>query len=433
MNKYIVCVVAALAFARVGLAESELCEEHACGDHACGEHAPLLPVEICPSISLIVDTMFYNEDSAEGMSHLKEEVSGFGHGHHDGDHEHSYEDGFNLRHVEVQFSATIDDYLKASAIAAFSQDEFELETAEVETTSLPWGLTAKVGKFFSSLSYHNEQHSHEWSFADQPLVYEMMLGTHGLNEKGAQLAWLAPIPGNVRLGVEALQGENENMFAVGDADESGLELEEHSGLRLGVLWLRAEPYATEKSTVQTSLFAARGRHQEVHEEGSDFNALDGYSTLWGAELIYAYRAGGDHNQGDLFFQAEYLAREKDLDLESSTDAAAAIGDSMVSEQDGYCLQATYGFLPRWSAGLRWEQIGLTNEFQEPGEAAESYGSSYRASAMVDYAPSDASRVRLQLNNGEYETDEGAEDVWEFFAQLTVAFGEHEGCLRGCNH
>ena len=64
-----------------------------------------------PAVSVIIDTLYYADSSEEGMSHIKEEMPGFG-GHHHGDHDHGhgYDDGFNLREVEVQISAEVDGY-----------------------------------------------------------------------------------------------------------------------------------------------------------------------------------------------------------------------------------------------------------------------------------------------------------------------------------
>ncbi len=82
-----------------------------------------------PAVSVIVDGMYYHENSEEGMGHLKEEISGFGHAHagEEHAHEHGMENGFNLRHLEIQFSAEVDSYFKASAIAAISASSYPLK------------------------------------------------------------------------------------------------------------------------------------------------------------------------------------------------------------------------------------------------------------------------------------------------------------------
>ncbi len=376
-----------------------------------------------PDISAIVDMYYHHDDSEEGISHVLEEMSGFGHAHGGEDehgHDHGMEDGFNLRHLELQFSADVDPYFKGSAIAAIDQEGAEMETAEIETTCLPWGLKLRGGKFYSDFGYINAQHAHSWNFTDQPLIYQLALGEHGLNEKGLQLSWLAPTPFYLLAGVEAFQGENENLFAYhGDGD-----LPAHDGPRLGVGWLKAGPNLPGNHALQFGAFAAAGKHQEEHVEPEGEEAFDGDSGFWGGDVVYKYNAPHPQGKGDFVAQAEYFSCKKDLTLVAAEAEPDLVGNSKVDEQDGYYVQAVYGFLPRWRAGIRWEQVGLTNESELPSGETESFGSSSRAGAMLDFTPSEFSRIRLQANQGSYETAEGSEDVTEVYVQWIVSIGAH---------
>ncbi len=377
-----------------------------------------------PAVSVIVDTYLYADDSEEGMSHVKEEMAGFGHSHGDDNHDHgSVENGFNLRHLELAFSAEIDNYLKALAIVAVSENSAEIEVAEVETTSLPWGLQAKAGKFFSDFGYINARHAHQWSFSDQPLVYELMFGAHGLNEKGAQLTWLAPTPFYLLFGAEVFQGENEKMFST----VSSTNLPSHNGPRLGVGWVKCAPLQLENHELQLGLFAGNGKHQEAHdgdEDGTNDHWLDGDSSFWGCDAVYKYNSNQSYGQGDLVVQAEYIGRKVDLTVEEHFLNGAMVGRDKINEQDGFYAQATYGILPRWRAGLRYEMVGLTNSEQTPPGGDFEYGDSWRTGAMVDFFASEFSMLRFQVNNGDYETEDGTENVWEGFVQLTVSLGAH---------
>ncbi|MDF7822864.1 hypothetical protein P4B35_02475 [Pontiellaceae bacterium B12227] len=368
-----------------------------------------------PAVSAIVDMYYYHEGSEEGLSHMKEEMAGFGGHGHDEEHEHGgKENGFNLNHVELTFSAEVDNYFKALANVAVSEDGAEIEEAWAETTGLPWGLQAKAGKFYSNFGYINAQHTHMWDFSDQPLIYELSLGEHGLNDKGVQLSWLAPTPVYLLFGAEIFQGDNEMMYVQEESDD----LPENDGPRLGVGWVKLAPFQFEKSELQLGLFGASGSHQEIHEEGGATNNYDGVNWFAGADVVYKFDSGKAYGQGDATIQAEYFYRNKDLDLQNGTG-------SLTGAQDGYYIQGTYGILPRWRAGLRWEQVGLTNEEQEPGEDKEEFGESWRASAMLDFRPSEFSQVRFQLNNGDYDLgDEGVENAWEAFVQLTFSIGAH---------
>lgn len=379
-----------------------------------------------PAVSVIVDGLYYHDDSDEGVAHIKEEMSGFGHAH-GGGHEHEHADGmgngFNLRHLELQFSAEVDNYFKATAIAAIAEEGAEMEVAEIETLGLPWGLTAKAGKFFSDFGYINAQHAHQWDFADQPLIHELVFGSHGLNEKGLQLSWLAPTPFYLLLGAEAFQGENERMFSEVEADE----LSSHNGPRLGVGWVKFAPIQSEKHEVQFGLFGAAGRHQEAHDgdgNGTNDHWLGGVSSFWGGDVVYKYDAGKPYGQGDVVIQAEYIAREVDLEVKQHDLNPGVVGNNRVSNQDGFYSQISYGVLPRWRVGLRYDVVGLTNEVELPNGSSEEFGDSWRVGAMVDFRPSEFSQIRFQVNNGEYEAEDGAQNVWEAFVQLTVSLGAH---------
>ncbi len=374
-----------------------------------------------PEIGVVINGNFYTENSEEGISHIQEEMSGFGHGHSHDDHAHGPENGFNLSEVEIYISGEIDGFLRAESTLAFTTEEAELETAFVETTSLPWGFALKGGKFFSDFGILNSQHPHQWGFADQPLIYTLTLGGHGLNDVGVQAVWSLESQLLFTGGVEVFQGSNERIFAHEGEDP----LPNHEGPRLGIGWLKLGPDLGHHHTLQFGVSGGHGRHQEIHEETSGFtHYLDGFSTFAGADLLYQYGAHGEHGQGNITIQAEYLYRNKDLDLEASDETGAPLGENLESRQDGYYIQALYGFWPRWSGGLRWEQVGLINQSKEPGEATEKFGDSWKATAKLDFSPSDRTLIRLQASNGEYETEDGLENIWETYLQLVITLGAH---------
>lgn len=394
-----------------------------------------------PDLSAIVDLNYHADNSKEGISHVLGELSGFGHTHGGGEehHHHGVEDGFNMSHLELQVSAEVDPYFKGSAIAAVSEDGAEMETAEMETTGLPGGLKVRGGKFFSDFGYINAQHSHAWDFVDRPLVYQLLLGEHGLNDKGLQLSWLAPTPFYLLAGVEAFQGDNEVSFAY-HGEES---LPRHDGPRLWVGWLKFGPNLPGNHGLQFGVFGAIGIHQEEHDakawdptanggagawvdiaDGNADHWLDGDTTFWGGDVVYKYNSPKPYGQGDFTVQGEYFARRKDLEMVGNDFAPGLIGNRRLDNQDGYYVQAVYGFLPRWRAGLRWEQVGLTNSVDYPDGSSFSGTSSYRFGPMVDWSLSEFSRLRLQLNRGEYETEDGCEAVNELYLQWIISLGAH---------
>lgn len=380
-----------------------------------------------PDISVILDTYYHNSHYSGApdveIDDVFEAMSGFGHAC-SGDHGHAHvEDGFNLRHLELVFSGEVDPYFKAYAIAAVSESNAEIEEAVIQTTFLPAGFQIQAGKFFSHFGRMNQQHSHEWDFVDQSLIYKLTLGDHGLNEKGVQLSWLAPTPFHLLAGIESFQGENEMLFN----HEGGDELPDKDGPRLGVGWLKFSPNLPQKHGLQAGIFGGRGAHQEAHDgnsDGTNDHWLDGHGEFWGADFVYKYDSGYEHGYGDITLQSEYLWRKKDLEVYRHDLNAALVGGDRIDEQDGYYVQALYGFLPRWRGGLRWDQVGITNDSDFPDGTSSSYEDSYRIAGMLDFTPTEFSRIRLQVNQGEYMLDSGEQDVWEVFMQLMVSLGTH---------
>jgi type II secretory pathway pseudopilin PulG len=61
-------------------------------------------------LSVIIDANYHNSDTPTGIGEIKEKMAGFGHAHGGGhEHEHGgFEEGFNLREVELYLSGAVD-------------------------------------------------------------------------------------------------------------------------------------------------------------------------------------------------------------------------------------------------------------------------------------------------------------------------------------
>ena len=375
--------------------------------------------------SVVIDTFYYHDDTDEGMAHVKDEILGFGHSHGaDEDHHHSeVENGFNLRHIELGLSAAVDPFFRAWTTLAIEDGNSEIEEAVIQTTNLPYDCTLSGGKFLSGIGRINWQHSHNWDFFDQPLVYELMLGPHGLQEKGVQLTWLAPAPFYLLFGAEALNGENEKMFQKVEAEE----LTNKDGPRLWTGFVKFGPDLGPRHAMQMGISYTNGYHQEAHDgdgDGSDDHWLKGRNDLWGADLVYKFNAQKAHGFGDFVLQGEYFYRKKDLEVAQHDLIQALTGRDRIDRQDGYYVQALYGFLPQWRGGLRWEEVGGRNDMELPDLTDYSYKSSNRISAMIDWRLSEFSLLRAQAAHSDLELEDGLEKAWELILQWQVTFGEH---------
>jgi len=383
---------------------------------------PLTAVQsLNPDVSAVLDTYWQTDDVRDSTGSLLEAIDGFA-GTHAHEH-HQVDGGFNMRHLELSFDGCVDPYFRGTAIAAILEDGAEMEVAQIETLSLPHGLRLKVGKFFSDIGYLNPKHSHEWDFVDQPLVYRLLLGEHGLNEIGAQVSWLVPTPFYMLVGLEALQGKNEHSFSYIGQDP----LPARDGPRLCVGWLKLAPGMAGANTLHLGGSFAIGRHQEArdgNEDGDPDHWLDGQTGLYGLDLVYKRDSTLPYGQGDLAIEAEYLYRNKNMRIVGHLLDRSLEGRCKTDRQDGYYIQAVYGFAPRWRCGLRWDQVGLTNSSKIEGSTSKSWDSSWRISGSCDFCPSEFSRLRFQLSKARLRVADTAQDVVEFIVQLQVSIGAH---------
>src|SRR6185369_8911107 len=70
--------------------------------------------------------------------------------------------------------------------------------AGLQTTSLPWNLEVKAGRFFGEFGKLGYIHDHELPFVNRPLALDQYIGGESQTD-GLQLNWLLPVPHYVSL------------------------------------------------------------------------------------------------------------------------------------------------------------------------------------------------------------------------------------------
>jgi len=289
--------------------------------------------------------------------------------------------GFSLGESELVVSSNIDPYFRGQLVAALTPDnDLEVEEAFFQTLALSKGFTVKGGRFLSSIGYQNQIHQHAWDFQDAPLPYKAFLGGR-LNDDGVQAKWLAPTDLLVELGVEAGRGRQ---FPGSDPNKNGAgmwSLFGHVGGDAGTggAWRAGLSYLS--TSPENRTFTDAGTVQ----------SFTGDSKLWIADAVFKWAPEGNSSQTSLKLQGEYFRRTEDGAL-NSTDYS--------SRQSGWYAQAVYQFMPRWRAGYRYDRLdhgtvsSVFTEAQAPLLLTE-YNPS-RNTVMVDWSPTEFSRLRLQL-------------------------------------
>lgn len=387
-----------------------------------------------PEISLIVDASYTHQswDEEGHTEHL--ELPGLVHGggdDHDG-HGHTSlagEDGFNLNYAEMTIGASVDSYFDVKGVFHLTEDDFEIEEAFATTRSLPYHLQLKLGKFKSDFGYLNNKHRHNYNFYETPLVYSALFGDHGLNEKGFQLQYVVPAPHYVMVGIEALKGENEQSFgyegfAPHEAGEDfhGVDENEFPNLWLGYVKTSLD---ISGGTLLAGLSMGKGDANINHledEEGA--HAFAGESTLYGADITYKYYFAADHA---LTWQSEYIYREMDGTkyIPNATEDGWANEIALKKEQAGFYTELVYQHDKNWRGGVRYSAINQ-NDVTANGSVVEQPDDMYVASTMLEYNPSEFSRVRLQYNHNSslYDEEGHKNNKNEFIVQFNYAIGAH---------
>ena len=303
--------------------------------------------------------------------------------------------GFSLAESELGLAANIDPWLRGNAsIALHPDDSVSVEEAFVQTTSLGQGLTLKAGRFFSGVGYLNSQHAHAWDFADNPLAYQALLGTQFADD-GVQLNWLAPTDQFIELGMELGRGRG---FPGGDNGRNGAgmsALTAHTGGDLGDShsWRAGLSVLSAKADGQSLAWLGNGPGGSGDPITRTFS---GRTRVWVADAIWKWAPNGNASRTSFKLQGEYLrsTRSGSLAAEEPGDAIA----DLRTVQSGWYVQGVYQFMPGWRVGLRTERLNAGAAPLALGDSA-SADDGFRPSKntlMLDFNPSEFSRVRLQL-------------------------------------
>lgn len=327
-------------------------------------------------------------------------------------------EGFAIGESELTLSSNADQVFRAQATVSFGNDggstTTSVEEAFFETLGLGDGFTIRGGRFKSAVGYLNQQHAHAWDFADAPLVYAAFWNG-SYNDDGVRVSWVAPTDLYLELGAEAFAGEQ---FPSGGKASPGAgakvaylnlggDIGDSQSWQAGVSWYTADPQQRETATA------------------TDIASFSGGSDVAGLNGVWKWAPEGNYKDRFVKVQGEYFRRHEDgiVDMLTSGDRTSYHGT-----QDGYYLQVAWQFMPQWRTGLRYDALHSDNRgadlvgtgvLDEAGLANLGINPS-RTSAMVEWDPSEFSRIRLQFNRD----DSAAQTDNQVILQYTLSLGTH---------
>lgn len=329
--------------------------------------------------------------------------------------------GFGLGESELSLGANVDTLLRGQLTFSLPPEGggANVEEAYVAAPGLGGGFTLKAGRFLSGVGYLNQQHPHAWDFADAPLAYRAMFGGR-LGNDGVQLKWLAPTDLFVELGAEAAAG---GPFPSTDRNKNGGTLGTlfaHAGGDVGI----SNSWRAGLSLVGTS--PRDRRYDDLNAAGEPVtNAFAGRSRTWIGDFVWKWAPEGNATARGLTLQGEVFRRRETGQLAGDATGADMTGD-YAATQSGYYAQAVYQFMPRWRLGYRHDRLdsgkvslgGTLNPLDLPALAA---WTPRRDTLMVDWSPSEFSRLRLQFARDQARRAAPDNQLW---LQYVVGLGAH---------
>ncbi|GAC1629698.1 MAG: TonB-dependent receptor [Nevskia sp.] len=327
--------------------------------------------------------------------------------------------GLSIDETELAIESNIDDLFHGWATISLANDngntKVNVEEAFINTLTLPYGLAAKGGRFYSDIGYLNRIHSHAWDFADQPLVYRAFLSNQYADD-GLQLKWVAPLDLFVEVGGELARG---GAFPGGGGDRPGVpaksvfvhvgdDLSASSSYRAGLSYLHV---STDRRTT--------GEDAQTAFSGRSGTAI--------ADFVWKWAPNGNPTIHNATVAAEVFYRHESGALLYDPNTQA-IASNYHGNQGGFYVQGIYQFVPQWRVGVRYDRLQANNAVSNPATGtsletlAENGRHPQRYTVMLDWSHSEFSRIRLQYNRDESRPNAQADN--QVYLQYIFALGSH---------
>ena len=364
-----------------------------------------------PAISMVLNGQFndYSENTADY------ELSGFSLQGEGG----LAREGFSLGESEITISASIDQLLFGQTTVALhdheGETEVEIELAFIETLALANGFTLRAGRFYSSISYLNEKHIHAWNFTDAPLIYRGLFGNQ-LSTDGLKLSYLLPTDVYIEFGGSLGNGNQHP----GSGEHGGVGdwlVYARTGGDLGISHSWQASMSHWQSNPENREYGGGHGHDENLTDPVLFNGDTDISNI---ALVYKWAPNGNFKHKNITLLGEYFYLNEKGELNNSSELASYDG-----KQYGGFIEGIYQFSSQWRTGVRYDWLGsklMASDTELLIDADLDFSGFHpqRYSLMLEWLPSEFSRLRAQIN---HDKSSHSEDT-QLLLQYTVNIGAH---------
>src|SRR6266850_1445274 len=309
---------------------------------------------------------------------------------------------FDFRSAELGIAASIDPFARMYSFINGTKDGVEVDEAAAITTSLPYNLTAKGGRFLADFGRFPKYHEHELPFVNEPLSIDRMVGGE-TQADGAELYYLFPTPFFMRATFGAVNKMGEGNDRI---DNTVLR----SGSQFTYLG-RLNTYFDLTDNHSIELGTSLAYTPSVRLAG---DVSGGSRMLNGVDLTYRYQPLGSSVYQGLTWGSEFYANSErfpfDIEVPNEDDPSILETRTVGKRQQSYGGYSYVDFKlnKNWSTGFLLDYAPVIDN---PRQRTLSY------SPYLTWNISEFNRLRFQYSylSNNFKADK-AEKGNQFFVQ-----------------
>ncbi len=313
----------------------------------------------------------------------------------------------DVRELELVLGSNVDPYSRLDATIAFSEKEGVcLEEAYLTRFDLPFGTTARVGRFLPRIGKAIPVHRDSLDTVDEPLVIQRYFGEEGMSKTGVDLTKTLdlPMPSVHQVTIGVLEGGNgEGGTAFGPARKRP------------TLYGHIKNYLDITDVTNFEL----GVSDAI---GSNDNDASFKVNVLGLDATLRHIIGQDQEvklQGETYYMNR---REEAVSMDDGAGNFFTISNPGGDFWGGYGL-FDVRLSSRWGTGLRVDYVQPVDRLTDGDNFNKA---EVGITGYLTFYQSEFARLRAQISHTVFTT--GGEDN-RIFLQGTFAIGEHKHKLQ----